>query len=132
MLADLDLTDFQSTLFSQLSGGEKQRVMLARAIVQKPRLLIMDEPTNHLDVHYQIYLLSKVKRLGITVLASFHDLNLAAGFCDELIVLHEGALHAYGTPEDVVTEAMVSEIFKAKVMIDAHPGTGAPRVTYDF
>lgn len=132
VIADMDLESFKDSLFSHLSGGEKQRVMLARAIVQKPRLLIMDEPTNHLDVHYQIDLLNKVKRLGVTVLASFHDLNLAAAFCDQILVLKAGRLHASGEASNVLTAELIREVFNASVQVDQHPLKAFPRVTYVY
>jgi iron complex transport system ATP-binding protein len=132
VLSDLDLRHIQSSLFSHLSGGEKQRVMLARAIVQRPKLLIMDEPTNHLDVHYQIDLLSKVKQLGVTVLSSFHDLNLASAFCDRLLVLNRGCLVANDNCEAVLTESLISEVFNARVIVDRHPSTDVPRVSYVY
>ena len=132
VLLALDLAFLETNLFSLLSGGEKQRVMLARAIVQGPRLLIMDEPTNHLDVHYQIDLLNKVKQLGISVLASFHDLNLAAAFCDQLLVLNRGKLVAQGASDEVLNEQLIAEVFNANVTIDRHPTANVPRVSYDY
>ncbi|MFV1872963.1 MAG: ABC transporter ATP-binding protein [Oleiphilus sp.] len=132
VLQENDLTDLSSRLFSGLSGGEKQRVMLARAMLQKPKLLIMDEPTNHLDVHYQVAVLQKVKRLNVTVLASFHDLNLAAAFCDSLLVLNNGELVAYGTPQDVLTESLLSEVFNTHALIDKHPLNAHPRITFAY
>lgn len=84
--------------FETLSGGEKQRVMIARAIVQRPEVLVMDEPTSHLDVKYQIQIMELAKSLGITVIASFHDLNLAAAICDKLLLLKGGELVAAGIP----------------------------------
>lgn len=132
VIADMDLSAVEDCLFSILSGGEKQRVMLARAIVQKPRLLIMDEPTNHLDIHYQIDLLNKVKQLGISVLSSFHDLNLAAAFCDSLLVLDRGRLVAQGSINEVLNESLISKVFKAKVKVDRHPSADVPRISYEY
>jgi iron complex transport system ATP-binding protein len=132
VMADMDLENFRDSLFSHLSGGEKQRVMLARAIVQRPSLLVMDEPTNHLDVHYQIDLLNKVKRLGVTVLASFHDLNLASAYCDQIIVLKDGSLHAHGSVSKILTTKLINEVFSASVTVDEHPSSGVPRVTYEY
>jgi iron complex transport system ATP-binding protein len=132
VLLDNDLLQLSSRLFSYLSGGEKQRVMLARAMLQAPKLLIMDEPTNHLDVHYQVEVLQKVKKLDVTVLASFHDLNLAAAFCNKIIVLDKGQLSSVGTPEEVLTEEVLTEVFNSKAFVDKHPIHQHPRITYAY
>ncbi|MDN5976365.1 MAG: ABC transporter ATP-binding protein [Acidipropionibacterium jensenii] len=97
--------------WSSLSGGEKQRVQLARALAQEPRVLLLDEPTNHLDQRHQIGLLEKVRTLGITTVAVIHDLDLAAAFADDLLVMDSGRLVAQGPVDDVLTEAMVRRHF---------------------
>ena len=136
VLHEHDLSPLQNRLFSHLSGGEKQRVMLARAMLQQPKLLIMDEPTNHLDVHYQLDVLQKVRQRvkteQLTVLASFHDLNLAAAFCDRIIVMQQGRISAVGTPDEVLTEAMISEVFQTCAWVDRHPLDPHPRITYGY
>ncbi|MEG0181341.1 MAG: ABC transporter ATP-binding protein, partial [Peptostreptococcaceae bacterium] len=83
--------------FNSLSGGEQQRVILARALAQKTQCLILDEPTNHLDIKYQLQLMEIVKKLDIEVIAAIHDLNIAAMYCDKIYVLKEGKIIAYGT-----------------------------------
>lgn len=136
VLQEHDLLPFKQRLFAHLSGGEKQRVMLARAMLQGPELLIMDEPTNHLDVHYQLEVLQKVRRQvragQLTVLASFHDLNLAAAFCDQIIVLQHGKITAHGSPSEVLTETMISEVFQTCAWVDQHPLDKHPRITYGY
>jgi len=132
LIKQVDLYELRDAPFNLLSGGEKQRVMLARAMLQNPKLLIMDEPTNHLDVHYQVEVLQKVKKLDMTVLASFHDLNLAAAFCDFILLIHHGKLLAFGKPENVITEKNLSEIFNTKVVVDHHPLYPHPRITYAY
>lgn len=131
-----DLRALSGRLFTHLSGGEKQRVMLARATLQQPQLLIMDEPTNHLDVHYQLEVLQQVQQQvktgQLTVLASFHDLNLAAAFCDQIIVMEQGSVSAIGTPTEVLTEAMISKVFKTCAWVDRHPLAPHPRITYGY
>lgn len=133
-IGKMDLTELQNQPFEQLSGGEKQRVMLARAHVQNPQLLIMDEPTNHLDVHYQIDMLNMVKKMGISVLASIHDLNLAAAFCDYLLVIDKGRIVKQGLPKEVLTEQLISDVFNTIVKIDKHPLSKQEkiRITYSF
>jgi len=131
-LAQVGLTELADKPFAQLSGGEKQRVMVARAIVQQPQVLLMDEPTNHLDVHYQIEVLQLARSLGITVFASIHDLNLAAAFCDQLLLLDRGRLVSSGTPAQVLTEANLLSHFRTHAQVDAHPISGCPRISYDY
>ncbi|MCO8170781.1 ABC transporter ATP-binding protein [Pseudomonas sp. 21LCFQ02] len=116
--------------FASLSGGEKQRVLLARALVQQPQLLILDEPTNHLDPRYQLELLQLLRRLRLSTLASFHDLNLAAAFCDRLYVLHDGQLAASGTPAQVLTPQLLREVFGVQALVDSHPLADHPRITW--
>uniref|UniRef100_UPI003F4929E3 ABC transporter ATP-binding protein n=1 Tax=Nonomuraea bangladeshensis TaxID=404385 RepID=UPI003F4929E3 len=115
-----------------LSGGERQRVLVARALVQEPRVLVLDEPTNHLDLHHQIRLLSMLRGAGLSVLVTLHDLNLAASACDRLAVLSNGALVAYGPPADVLTEELLREAFGVEANVVPHPLTGVPQVLYDL
>jgi iron complex transport system ATP-binding protein len=95
-----------------LSGGERQRVLIARALTQEPRLLLMDEPTNHLDVHYQHEVLHLVRSLGITVVVVLHDLNLAARYCDRLLLVDDGQVRAAGTPEEVLVPEIVEPVYR--------------------
>ncbi|SIO06577.1 ABC transporter ATP-binding protein [Paraburkholderia phenazinium] len=115
--------------FDTLSGGEKQRVLLARALAQQPSLLILDEPTNHLDLQHQIELLSLLRRMGMTTLATIHDLNLAAAYCDRLYVIHHGEIVAHGRPHEVITESLLADVFGVAAIVDAHPVSGYPRIT---
>ena len=116
--------------FDHLSGGEKQRCLLARALVQGPKLLILDEPTNHLDIKYQFELLSLIKSLGISVLCTLHDLNLAARFCDYLYVLNQGQITQQGTVQEVLTEQTLAEQFSMQTFIDQQIATPVPRINY--
>ena len=120
-ISHVGLESHSTQLFDSLSGGEKQRAFIARAIVQQPQLLIMDEPTSHLDVKYQIQLMELAKSLGITVFASFHDLNLAAAMCDELVVIKNGKVVDAGKPSSVVTEQMLDEVFGVCAQVSTHP-----------
>jgi iron complex transport system ATP-binding protein len=116
--------------FASLSGGEKQRVLLARALVQAPSVLILDEPTNHLDISTQLSLLELVRSLGITVLAALHDLNLATAFCDRLYVLHDGAVICSGKPEDVLTADLIGRVFGVRADRSVHPVTGRLQLAF--
>ncbi len=97
--------------FDTLSGGEKQRVLLARAIAQQPRLLVLDEPTNHLDIRFQLDLLNVIRGLGVTTVVVLHDLALAAAHCDRIYVMDGGRMVAQGPPDEVLTPALVAEVF---------------------
>ncbi|WP_069886090.1 ABC transporter ATP-binding protein [Streptomyces luteocolor] len=115
-----------------LSGGERQRVLVARALVQEPRLLVLDEPTNHLDVRHQVGLLSFLRGSGPTVLTALHDLNLAAQVCDRIAVLDAGRLVACGTPADVLAPELVRKVFGVEASVVPHPRTGIPQLLYDL
>ncbi|MER7664200.1 ABC transporter ATP-binding protein [Streptomyces sp. NPDC096193] len=115
-----------------LSGGERQRVLLARALVQEPKILVLDEPTNHLDVRHQVELLSLLRGSGLTVLIVLHDLNLAAAACDHLGVLSEGRLVTAGSPAHVLTPELVDEVFGVEASVVPHPLTGAPQLLYSL
>jgi iron complex transport system ATP-binding protein len=116
--------------FVSLSGGEKQRVLLARALAQQPRLLILDEPTNHLDICHQLEVLELVRELKTTALAALHDLNLAAAYCDRLYVLSQGAIVAEGLPRDVLTSELLEAVFRVGAERSEHPVNGAPQLTF--
>jgi iron complex transport system ATP-binding protein len=129
-LLSVGMHGFEDHGFPTLSGGEKQRVILARALAQQPTMLMLDEPTNHLDPRYQIELLQLIKRLNIGVLASLHDLNLAAAFCDRLYVIDHGRIVASGTPAEVLTEELLRDVFGVEALVDTHPLCGYPRITW--
>ncbi|MFQ5958511.1 MAG: ABC transporter ATP-binding protein [Alphaproteobacteria bacterium] len=129
-LEQVDMAGFAERRFETLSGGEKQRVLVARAIVQEPRLLVLDEPTNHLDIRYQFEVLKLVRGLGISVLTAVHDLNLAAAFCDRIHVMSQGRIVAEGTPDKVLTPMLIRQVFGVEAIVDAHPKTANPRITF--
>jgi iron complex transport system ATP-binding protein len=114
--------------FRTLSGGEKQRVLVARAIAQEADHLLLDEPTSHLDIRYQIEVLDLVAGLGITVLAALHDLGLAGLYCDQAHLLAEGTLVASGPPTELITAEIVRRVYGADVIVIPHPDTGAPQL----
>ena len=118
--------------FDELSGGERQKVVLAMALAQQPKLLLLDEPTMHLDITHQVEILELVRNLnveqGLTILAAMHDLNLASLYFDRLVLLKEGRVSADGTPAEVLTEDRIREVFAASVRVEPHPVTGVPHV----
>ncbi|MCI9122312.1 MAG: ABC transporter ATP-binding protein [Oscillibacter sp.] len=107
--------------FSTLSGGEKQRVLIARALVQQTDVLILDEPTNHLDIKYQLQLMDLVKALGCTVVAAIHDLNLAAMYCDRLYALKDGRAVCSGTPQELLTPERLSALYEVDAEVIPGP-----------
>lgn len=113
-MAALEVEHLAGRLITELSGGEKQRVVAARALAQDTPLLIMDEATANLDIQHTIQIFQVVRERvarGGTVLAAIHDLNLAAAFCDEIFVLKEGMLAASGSPQDILRPQLVEEVF---------------------
>ncbi|WP_299491309.1 ABC transporter ATP-binding protein [uncultured Shewanella sp.] len=131
-LVKVGLLDKASQVFESLSGGEKQRALIARAIVQDPQLLILDEPTNHLDIRYQIQTLELLRSLNISVIISIHDLNLASALCDSLLLLEKGQVVVHGTPEQVLTEATISNVFDVCCEVHSHPQHGKPLICYFY
>ncbi|HBL06928.1 MAG TPA: ABC transporter [Clostridium sp.] len=129
-LSQVGMIDFAQKNFSLLSGGEKQRVILARAITQNPKILILDEPTNHLDIKYQLEVMSIVKNLNICVLAALHDLTLASQFCDELYVLKDGVIVYNGIPNEVITEKTIKEVYDVESIVHINPTTKKLSIEY--
>lgn len=136
-LASTGLTPFAARTFVSLSGGERQRVMLAKALAQEPRLLLLDEPTNHLDVSAQLATLALIRSLsdagndsGMTVLAALHDLNLAAAYCDHVIVLRRGTVFAAGLTERVLTTELIAEVYGVRADVLRNPSTGRPVIAF--
>lgn len=116
-LEKVGMLGFKNRSFSTLSGGEQQRVILARALAQQTPCLILDEPTNHLDIKYQLSLLNIVKSLNLTVISAIHDLNIAAMYCDRLFVMKNGQIVGSRIPQEVLTKEFIKEIYDIDVEI---------------
>ena len=116
--------------YSSLSGGEKQRVLIARVIAQQTAFFILDEPTNHLDITFQLQVCEIVKGLGVTILSAMHDLNLAALFCDRIYVIKGNGVYCSGTAEEILTPELIKDVFDVTADISIHPATGKPNITF--
>ncbi len=131
-MAQTKTSELAERLIGELSGGEQQRVLLARALAQSTSILLLDEPTNHLDLHHQTGFLSLMRQLaienGLAVLVALHDLNLASLYADNIALLADGQLKALGTPEQVLTEAILVPVYGGGLRVIAHPETGLPLV----
>lgn len=121
-LETVGMAGFSKRTFSSLSGGEQQRVILARALAQDPTCMILDEPTNHLDIKHQLQLLRIIKALNISVMAAVHDLNMAMTYCDYLYVMKAGQIVCHGRPKDIVTETLLEDVFEVKSKIYEQDG----------
>ena len=120
-LEKVGLVDLQDKNYFNLSGGEQQRVMIARALAKQVDILLLDEPSNHLDINYQLSILKTIKQEGLTVFTSLHDLNLAARFCDRLILLNQGSIVLNGPTEEVLTSSQLSQVFKVDIVTNRLP-----------
>lgn len=117
-LKKIGIQELANKNYMHLSGGEKQRVLIARAIAQQSELIVLDEPTNHLDIHYQLEIFSLLKKLGVTVISAIHDLNLAAMYCDQIVTIKSGEIVASGTVTEVLTVPLLQEVFQVKAEIN--------------
>jgi iron complex transport system ATP-binding protein len=131
-MAFTDTIHLSDRRIEEMSGGEKQRVFLARALAQEPELLLLDEPTTHLDINHQIEIMDLIRKLhkeqNLTVLSVTHDLNLAAEYFDTLLLLREGSLVMEGAPSHVVTDEVIREVYGADAVVSKNPKTGAPHL----
>lgn len=119
-LARTGLTAFADRRWQSLSSGERQRTQIARALAQEPTELLLDEPTNHLDIAHQLALLELVQTLPVTSLVALHDLNLAASYCDQLVVMTGGRVVAGGRPDEVLTEELIARVYGVRALVERH------------
>ena len=124
------MTDKRNDRWQSLSGGEKQRAHIARALAQSPKELILDEPTNHLDIQHQISLMRLVSGLPMTSIIALHDLNHAAMFCDRLLIMQRGKIVASGTPEEILTQDLLRDVFSVDARVETSPHHARPHIHY--
>ncbi|MGO1317599.1 MAG: putative F420-0 ABC transporter ATP-binding protein [Cellulomonadaceae bacterium] len=132
-LLRVGMSGFADRELSTLSGGERQRVHVARALAQEPELLLLDEPTNHLDVAAQLSVLRLLRSLsgdGVTVVTALHDLNLAAGYCDHVVLLAAGRVVATGTVAEVLTPERIKDVYDVRCEVLRNPTTGRPLLAF--
>jgi iron complex transport system ATP-binding protein len=128
-----DIVPISDRMINEISGGERQRAYIARALAQDTSLLLLDEPTAHLDINHQIALAELLRELNSkykkTIISVTHDINLASYFFDRVILLSSGSVFKDGAPKDVITEDVISEVYRANVLVDINPAVKRPRIT---
>lgn len=131
-MAMTDTLKLRERLMSQISGGERQLALIARALSQEPRLLLLDEPTSHLDITHQAGILDFIKRLNkelmLTVITVLHDLNLASEYCSRLVLVNKGSIHKTGPPEEVLNYKTIEEVYKTIVVVEKNPVSSKPYI----
>lgn len=127
-----DTLKLKGQSMTEISGGERQLAIIARALTQEPQLLLLDEPTAHLDIAHQVKILDLIKRLnkefGLTVITVLHDLNLASEYCHRLLLLNQGRLYKIGTPQEVLTYQVIEEVYKTVVVVEKNPISSKPYI----
>ena len=129
-LKEVGMEGYEERSFLSLSGGEKQRTLVARALVQKAPMIILDEPTNHLDIGYQYQIMSILKKQNLTVFSSVHDLNIAACYCDKIILMKKGKIVDIGTPEEMFVPEKIKFLFGVDTKITTNTATGKPNIMF--
>ncbi len=129
-LSQVGMEELATRSFASLSGGEQQRVILARALAQATDTLVVDEPTNHLDIKYQLQIMDIIKSHNCTTVAAIHDLNIAANYCDRIYAFKDGQVYGVGNPEELLTEELIGDLFGVKASIGKNVKTGQLNISY--
>ena len=132
----MNLEDFSFRNIGEMSGGERQRVFIARALAQQPKIIIFDEPNSSLDLHNQLFILNTIidiaKSNDICIIMTIHDLNLASMFCDKILMLKNAHIFAYGDAQQVITESNINEMYKVRTKVDIVDGYKYVRLLRDL
>jgi iron complex transport system ATP-binding protein len=127
-----ELTGFAQRSLCELSAGERQMAIIAKALAQKPKLLLLDEPIVHLDISHQVYIMNLLRRLNkqynLSVIIVLHELNFAAEYCDQLVLMDKGSVHKIGSPEQVLNKATLEMIYKTEVLVSKNPVSQKPHI----
>ena len=127
-----EILSFSERPMDELSGGERKRVFIARALAQEPEVILLDEPTANMDIHHQMDFLDLILTLnqerGLTILMASHDMTIASEFCDRLILLQGGRIYQTGTPDEVITKENIEKVYGCEVWVDQNPFSGMPRI----
>ncbi len=130
-VASAELEGLKQRLIHTLSSGERQRAVIARALAQSPKILLLDEPTSHLDLYHQHSIMELLRVLnagGISVIIVNHDLNIASQYCDRLVLIHEGRVFGEGTPREIITEDVIRKVYNIRCAVVDHPEKKVPQV----
>ena len=132
-LADTQCVELSKRSIHELSGGEKQRVLIARALAQEPTVILLDEPTSFLDLKYKSEIFNLISSLahkaGLSVLVVSHDIDLTARYCDKMVMLRDGRVFSTGAPDEVITASNIEAVYGCPVIVDKNPVSGSPRVS---
>ena len=129
-LEEVGLAGYEERSFLSLSGGEKQRTLVARALVQQADLIILDEPTNHLDIGYQYQIMNILKNQNLTVFSSIHDLNIASCYCDKIVLMRAGKIVDFGTPQEMFVPEKIKDLFGVDTEVNINAFTGRPNIVF--